>query len=70
MNDHVNPQIAAQLHRFWPLPIAPGTPPDEARLVQADLEHQRDREAIRDGQALRLQQRDAAQPGMTIKGML
>ncbi len=65
MNDHVNPQIAAQLHRFWPLPIAPGTPPAEACRVAADIQHGQHREAIRESQAMRLQDRHAQRvPGM------
>lgn len=50
------------LHRVW---IAPHTPADEDRRVQGDLEHMRDREAIRDNQAMRLQDRHLPRvPGM------
>ena len=49
------------LHRVW---IVPGTPADEDRRVQADIEHMQHREAIRDSVALSLQIRAAAQPGV------
>ena len=65
MNEHPAPPPGAQLHRYWPLPIAPGTPPDEALRVQADIEHMQHREAIRDAQAMRLQDRYMQRvPGM------
>lgn len=50
------------LHRVW---IAPHSPADEARRVQADIEHMQHREAIRDSVALNLQIRAAAQPGVS-----
>ncbi|GAA6121493.1 hypothetical protein [Acidovorax sp. FG27] len=62
MNEHVDPLIAAQLHRFWPVPPVPGISEDEFRRVRAEIEH---REAIRDSVALNLQIRAAAQPGVS-----
>lgn len=62
--DYLHPAMQEALRGHWPLPIAPGTPADEARRVQADIEHMQHREAIRDSIALNLQMRAAAQPGV------
>lgn len=47
------------------MPVAEGTTREEAERVLADIEHQRDRERIRDQQAIRLQdQYEQRIPGM------
>ena len=54
MNEHVNPVIREALRGHIPF-LAPGTPPDEAERVRADIEHQNQRERIRDDAAMRIQ---------------
>ena len=54
MNEHVNPVMVDALRGHWPL-IEPGTPPDEAQRVAADLEHMQHRESGRAHRALQEQ---------------
>jgi len=63
--DYLHPAMQEALRGHWPLTIAPGTPPEEDRRVQADIEHMQHREAIRDAVALNRQIRAAAQPGVS-----
>lgn len=49
--DYLHPQMVEALRGHWPH-IAPGTPPEEAQRVAADLEHQQHREASRNHRAL------------------
>lgn len=44
--DYMHPTMLEALRGHWPL-IAPGTPPDEAQRVAADLEYTQHREASR-----------------------
>lgn len=49
--DYLHPCMVEALRGHWPH-IAPGTPPEEAQRVAADLEHQQHREASRNHRAL------------------
>jgi hypothetical protein len=49
--DHFHPVMVEALRGQWPH-IAPGTAPEEAQRVAADLEHQQHREASRVHRAL------------------
>lgn len=51
MNEHVNPVMVEALRGHWPL-IEPGTAPDEAQRVAADLDFLQHREASRNSRAL------------------
>ena len=50
--DHMHPTMLEALRGHWPH-IAPGTPPDEAQRVAADLDYQQHRESGRAHRALR-----------------
>lgn len=52
--NNVHPAMQEALRRHWPH-IAPGTPPDEARRVAADLDHFQHRESGNYHRALLLQ---------------
>ena len=49
--DHLHPVMVEALRGHWPH-IDPGTPPEEAQRVAADLEHLQHREASRVHRAL------------------
>jgi len=49
--DHLHPVMVEALRGHWPH-IAPGTPPEEAQRVQAELEYQQHREPSRYHRAL------------------
>lgn len=49
--DYLHPQMVEALRGHWPH-IAPGTAPEEAQRVAADLEYQQHREASRHHRAL------------------
>ena len=49
--DYMHPTMLEALRGHWPL-IEPGTPPDEAQRVAADLEHLQHRESGRAHRAL------------------
>lgn len=58
--DYMHPTMLEALRGHWPL-LAPGTPPDEAQRVAADLEHLQHRESGRAHRALQLQVQQQAQ---------
>ena len=60
--DYMHPTMLEALRGHWPL-IEPGTPPDEAKRVQADIEHQQHREASRAHRALQDQVQHFASMG-------
>ena len=49
--DYMHPTMLEALRGHWPL-IEPGTPPDEAQRVAADLEHLQRRDSGRAHRAL------------------
>ena len=49
--DYMHPTMLEALRGHWPL-IEPGTPPDEAQRVTADLNYQQHRESGRAHRAL------------------
>lgn len=64
--DYLHPTMVDALSGHWPM-IAPGTPPDEAERVAADLDYIRNREAIEArklDRAIEAQQRCLAAQGM------
>lgn len=61
--DYQHPQMVEALRGHWPH-IAPGTSPDEAQHVAADLEHLKHRESGRYHRALQLQVQQQAQGGL------
>lgn len=54
MVEHVNPQVAAQLHRYRPVPLAPSTPTAKPNWCAATSRIS-DREQFNDCRALDLQ---------------
>lgn len=58
--DYMHPVMLEALRGHWPH-ITPGTPPDEAQRVVADLDYQLHRESGRCHQALQLQVQQQAQ---------
>lgn len=64
MNHHVDPLIEATLNNFWPVPLAPGTPTEEAELVRCDIALQRNREQFNDNRALDLQIQQMREAGL------
>ena len=61
--DYMHPIMQEALRGHWPL-IAPGTPPEEAQRVAADLEHLQHREASRVHRALQDQQQHLQSMGV------
>ena len=58
--DYMHPTMLEALRGHWPL-IEPGTPPDEAQRVAADLDCQQHRESGNLHRALQLQVQQQAQ---------
>ena len=60
--DYMHPTMLEALRGHWPL-IEPGTPPDEAQRVAADLDYQQHRESGRAHRALQDQVQHNAHMG-------
>ena len=58
--DYMHPTMLEALRGHWPL-IEPGTPPEEAQRVAADLDYQQHRESGNLHRALQLQVQQQAQ---------
>ena len=61
--DYMHPTMLEALRGHWPL-IEPGTPPDEAQRVAADLDYQQHRESGRAHRALQDQVQHNAHMGV------
>ena len=61
--DYMHPPMLEALRGHWPL-IEPGTPPDEAQRVAADLDYQQHRESGRAHRALQDQVQHNAHMGV------
>ena len=61
--DYMHPTMLEALRGHWPL-LAPGTPPDEAQRMAADLDYQQHRESSRAHRALQDQVQHNAHMGV------